>query len=492
MEENTYQHTMDIARYTFFVVNIACVIFVAAVYGFAFKFLDNKFYRTIAIGWVTNAIYLTLETYFFILNDTKNDTLSYIILTISLLSTLIFHYAINRDEKFLQRVKFIARFKPLYGLIPITLCVIGMIYASNAAYDHKFWFSLFLMPTILYSFIILSLISYRFFISFPDDEFGLSSTILYGSWGIYGVIQFYYPLAIFNKEIETVQTLSFSIFVLAFVLKILNIIGLLNVLQKEYSNLQGENLQYSVHQEVGELAAGLHHDIKLPSALIDGELTLLETDKPNDARIKAFIKPVRKANKMISETVKLVDMIQLDPKQISQRFKKLHVGTLISSARGFYNRAIKENSLKIVKSEQPIPTAYVFANEELLTQAFFNIMKNAKESLATLLEIQVQKSDTNPKNIEFLFFNNGEIISDDEMDNCFRAGWSSEKKRERRADEGNVGMGLYMCFRIIAFHRGKIEIFRFDEASKSNKTFKKEEFSKYKVGVRITLPIASN
>ena len=98
-------------EYTFFIVNATFVVFFSFIYGFAHRFLRDKFYQFIAFGWLLNAIYLGVETYTkFFLNSSNNETTNvipeYLKLSISLLSTIIFHYAIFIDSEFIHAAKY--------------------------------------------------------------------------------------------------------------------------------------------------------------------------------------------------------------------------------------------------------------------------------------------------------------------------------------------------------------------------------------------------
>jgi signal transduction histidine kinase len=146
--------------------------------------------------------------------------------------------------------------------------------------------------------------------------------------------------------------------------------------------------------------------------------------------------------------------------------------------------------LNIKHDEKSVPSLHIRSNVDVLASAFFNIIKNAKEASSTNLEIQVKLSKRKPEHVEFLFFNNGNPITQEELDNCFNAGWSSEEKQLSRADEGNVGMGLYMTSKIVKLHLGKIEIFNLNDIPRDE--FKEELQKKFNVCVRITIPITKS
>ena len=327
-------------------------------------------------------------------------------------------------------------------------------------YSHNAWFNFVIIFTILYSFIILLIIAYRFFSTFPDEAYGISARLLYGSWGMYAILQLTYVLIVFgDNSLEPLDDLMFGF---ALFLKTTNIIGLLYVLQKEYNILQAEFLESSVLKDLGDLAAGLHHDLLHPIAMIDTDLNILKAERANDNAVKKYVESISKPLKMINAAASFVELVRLDPEKITQEFKKTSVKTPVEVAISLFKKRFEKNNLRIIYKTDGIPSLHILANENLLADAFFNITRNASEASASNVEIQIWRSANTVGNIDFLFFNDGENIAPEATTNCFKAGWSS---KEQTVEKGNIGMGLYMCSKIVKIHRGKIEIFNLNEST---------------------------
>jgi signal transduction histidine kinase len=292
------------------------------------------------------------------------------------------------------------------------------------------------------------LIAILFSHSFPDEDFGYASRVLSGSWAAYALYQLLYPLRFF-PELSNVLHL---IFILALATKVAGVVALLNVLHVYYESAQEQATHASVLADLGNVAAGLHHDIATPLAVIDSELDQLARDQGEERRISQFLQRVNPSMQALYGALKVVDLARLNKSAEDQ--------VTPTSARDAVNRAI--NLFRSQFPQAPLKiyvpgevTYYVRAQVAILSQAFLNIIKNAHEAGAASLAIQIEKTGTTPGRVRFLFQNNGKLMSAEELRLCMKPGWSTKRQELGRA---NVGMGLYMTSKYVAIHRGEIKI----------------------------------
>jgi signal transduction histidine kinase len=483
------EDSYDILMYTFFIINIVCTLFVSFGYALlAYKFLEEQFYKFIGVGFFTNAVYLMGVAYFQFLSESNNwrgFKNQYLTIILSLISTIFFHIALYNDYEKSGKKWLITKTKPAFIIIIVLFFILTGFIFNKYVSENEIWILIFKLPSIVYSLVIILLVSDRFFTSFPEEEFGISTRLLYWSWFCYAILQIFSPLNVF-ESIKLIKEFTLCLFVVALFLKIIGIIGLFNLLQSKYSSLQDDVKNYSVMTEVGEIAAGLFHNISTPFGLVIAKLELLKK-QTHDKITKQFIADIEEPLETMSVTIKLVSDIRLDPENAAVWFKPTSVRLPVPSARGIYKEKYGDKNLNIIYLEKDVPTLHIRSNKNLLADAFFQILKNAKEALATNVEIEVLRCRRKKNSIEFLFFNNGVSISEDEIKHCFDPGWSSQDKKNKRELEGNVGMGLFMCSKIVELHKGEVEIFNMNESLVGN--FSKSLIKKHTVCVRITLPL---
>jgi hypothetical protein len=122
-------------------------------------------------------------------------------------------------------------------------------------------FAIFTLPPAIYSAFVLISVAHKFFLQFHEDDYGGASRVLYGSWAAYGILQFFYPFKGFLENQRLVFILLFSI---AFAIKVFSSGSLLSMLRESYNTVQSEIREASVLGDIGNVAAGLHHDIANP------------------------------------------------------------------------------------------------------------------------------------------------------------------------------------------------------------------------------------
>jgi signal transduction histidine kinase len=441
--------------YTFFVVNITTTIFIASVYGFAYRFLRDKFYLGIAMGWLFNAAYLLTEIPGVVpgpnphsLQAMSPEGATSLSLAAGMLPAVCFHIS----AKYLTKAHIgVAKF-----LRPAMLASAALALAAfhpgraelSTIVGAGFASCLFLLPLALYSCYVLLFVAMLLQYGFPDEEFGYASRVLYGSWAAYGLLQLTYPL----KALSGLAAFFWCLFALALSAKLLGAAGLLNVLRLYYQSAQDRAREVSVLADLGDVAAGLHHDIANPLSAIDSAIGELSKQRRDDAVVSHFLAAVKDPMLALDAALQVVNLARLDDAELKEAAP--------TSARDIVNRAVK--SFRAQYQNAPIrifihsvPQYYVMAILKLLSLAFINIIKNAYEAGATTLLITIGNSNSRRGWVTFLFKNNGPQMTQEELESCRKPGWSSKKQTSGRS---NVGMGLYMVSKSVAIHGGRLEI----------------------------------
>jgi signal transduction histidine kinase len=214
--------------------------------------------------------------------------------------------------------------------------------------------------------------------------------------------------------------------------------------------------QASVLTELGDLAAGIHHDIATPMAVIDAEMSRLAAHRISDPLTSTFIKNMAAPLAQIEGARRVVDLARLPDEEVQREFTRIN-------AKATVNRAIKMHRGKFTISPMEInnnvPERYYFyGNTHLASEAFVNILNNAHEAGADRLVVSGLK-DSDDK-LTIIFRNNGRELTAEEIANAKKAGWSRKSLSPGRA---NVGMGLFMTNKILRMHRAQLTLRRSEE-----------------------------
>ena len=142
-----------------------------------------------------------------------------------------------------------------------------------------------------------------------------------------------------------------------------------------------KRLEYAIRQQeklaaVGQLAAGIAHEIRNPLASISGSIQLLETTSVSDddqKLMRIVLKEIDRLNNLISEFLEYVrpDSPKEDPIYINQLLEE--VLDMVKHHQGLPQNVVQHRTLKSQK--------VVLGNFDKLKQAFLNIVINAYQAM---------------------------------------------------------------------------------------------------------------
>lgn len=196
---------------------------------------------------------------------------------------------------------------------------------------------------------------------------------------------------------------------------------------------------------VGELAAGLAHEIRNPVAVIRGAIDELSSsgDSPElRARLEAMA---------LRESDHLNDIVQgflnfsRDP---SPTLESIHVRDVLSEVIELMERETADKPGLEIKSSLTTDTDLIQADASQLKQVFVNICHNAIEAMGEEGTLVIQTTQTEEGPVEIRFEDTGPGIEPERVDKIFEPFFTMKAS--------GVGMGLAVCMRIITAHNGTI------------------------------------
>ena len=213
----------------------------------------------------------------------------------------------------------------------------------------------------------------------------------------------------------------------------------------EMSRMRRELQQQDRMAVIGELSAGLAHEIRNPVASIRGAVEELR------GSLDGSEMELRLANIAIRESDHLNEIVSgfLDfARDPSRRHLEVDLTAMAQEVRDQLLWKYGGGAL-IVNLTLPQEPCRLMGDPTQLKQVFMNLGKNAVEAMggAGLLEIAVVQPDNGP--IEVRFDDEGPGIEPDKIARIFEPFYTEK-------DHG-VGMGLAVCMRIITAHDGTIQ-----------------------------------
>jgi signal transduction histidine kinase len=198
---------------------------------------------------------------------------------------------------------------------------------------------------------------------------------------------------------------------------------------------------------VGELAASVAHEIRNPLAAIVNAASLLEQEETltpgeRSGTLEAVKKETRRLNGILSDFLAFAR--PRDVKRLKGDIRQVvdHVAALVSE-----NPACSEGARTIVKVDPAVPPFAFDADQ--LTQVLWNVAINGMQAMDGCGELHIDVARDNG-DVVIAVSDTGRGIPPEDRQRVFEPFYS--KKR------GGTGLGLSIARRIIAAHRGRIDV----------------------------------
>ncbi|WP_187118849.1 MASE3 domain-containing protein [Bacillus marasmi] len=195
---------------------------------------------------------------------------------------------------------------------------------------------------------------------------------------------------------------------------------------------------------LGELAAGIAHEVRNPLTTLKGFLQLIknDSDSQNQIYIKLMLDEVDRIEQITNEFMAVA-------KPQALLFKPENISEIINQVVSLLQPQALLHGVDI-HLEDNIFQKTVFCEKNHLKQVFINLMKNAFEAMPDGGSLSIDIKEKTPHSIIIEFSDTGIGIPEDAL---LKLGEPFFTMKEN----GN-GLGLMMCKKIIEQHQGKIDV----------------------------------
>ena len=165
-----------------------------------------------------------------------------------------------------------------------------------------------------------------------------------------------------------------------------------------------------------------------------------------------------RALKVENETQKkMLSMLSTEVVELNKRITEILDMTRVKQlVKGKYDlqdiiiNAIKESQVDGIVFEQHLLPVRVYADSERMRQVFFNIIKNAKDSMNNKGTVSLNMSLDN-NSIITTIVDCGQGMNEETLEDCFDPMFSTKLAK-------SIGMGLTVARQIVEMHNGSISI----------------------------------
>jgi len=224
--------------------------------------------------------------------------------------------------------------------------------------------------------------------------------------------------------------------------------------QKEKENLKMRLVRSGHMASVGELAAGLAHEIGNPLQTILGNAELLRHTGSGE-EVDSILSAARHAGTIIENLLGFA-------RQSEMCFVSTSVADIVDKTLSLYGKQLKLGGIRIEKKYAPLPPVSVSPSH--LSQVFINIITNARKAMSHggTLTIETRPEYNPPLSAEnissdegtsrdyaaVVFTDTGDGIDPAQIGRLFEPFFSMRK--------GGTGLGLSVSYGIVKQHGGRI------------------------------------
>ncbi|MBY0120408.1 PAS domain S-box protein [Bacillus sp. S/N-304-OC-R1] len=195
---------------------------------------------------------------------------------------------------------------------------------------------------------------------------------------------------------------------------------------------------------VGQLAAGVAHEIRNPLTSMKGYTEFLQMDEKNSERLEYFdiiLNEIDRVNHIVEDF-----MLLAKPKSVD--LKEKNIILIMKNVMSLFEFDIKSKRIDLY-FESSEPSILIKCDEYRLKQVFINFIKNAIDAMPNGGELQLSVSVKN-ETVYISILDSGVGIPPEKLNKIGEPFFTTKKK-------GN-GLGLMVSFQIIESHGGKVHV----------------------------------
>ena len=217
----------------------------------------------------------------------------------------------------------------------------------------------------------------------------------------------------------------------------------------ERKKMERQILQADRLASLGELSAGVAHEINNPLGLILGYTQLLLQDEPEDTQVFQDLKIVEKYTKNCKKIVE--DLLKFT-RTSETRMQTIHVNALIEDIVEVVRHQFELAHVTIdVDLSSDIPACE--GDEEKLKQVFMNLLMNAQQAIEETGHIQVRTArDRDAGEIVITVTDTGSGMPPEIQDKIFDPFFTTKPTGK------GTGLGLSVSYGIVQEHGGRINV----------------------------------
>lgn len=216
---------------------------------------------------------------------------------------------------------------------------------------------------------------------------------------------------------------------------------------QEFINTRAQLIAAEKLASLGQLAAGVAHEMNNPLAIMSANIQYL-ISKTANADPRMF--EMAEIKNAYERCVKIVDRLLRYSRPHADKGSAVDVNGIIKEVLGLAEYQTSLQDVKIVLGlEYDLSRPRIDPDE--LKEVFLNIVLNAKDAMPNGGSLTIKTSNIDDKGVMIEFTDTGTGILKEDMDKIFDPFFTTKQAK-------GTGLGLSICQRIITEYKGTIEV----------------------------------
>lgn len=219
---------------------------------------------------------------------------------------------------------------------------------------------------------------------------------------------------------------------------------------KDMTRLKTITAQLINHEKmasVGQMAAGVAHEINTPLGIILGYTQLMMDDFESHSETHTSLEVVERQTRVCRRIV--ADLLKFS-RQAASAKSELDLNTIIQEVLAVTEHTLNINQINVIRNFSP-DQPKIFGDAEKLQQVFINLFNNAQFAMADGGELTISTDKTEAE-VFISIMDNGCGIPDEHKNKIFDPFFTTKEVGK------GTGLGLSVTYGIVQDHNGTISV----------------------------------
>jgi signal transduction histidine kinase len=204
---------------------------------------------------------------------------------------------------------------------------------------------------------------------------------------------------------------------------------------------------------IGQLAAGLAHNLNTPLANIIGyaQMGRMQTE---DEAVQKRLQTIEKQAKLCTQSVRNLLSVSKPPKLV---LAAVDMGSLIDGIVEMMRPVLLKEVGMIVTVNRPKQVVSVLADSSALEQIIYNLITNSAEAGASEVVFEFNAVEKDSKKFwQIRVADNGKGVDNAERTDIFKPFFSTKTNEKHYSENSGTGLGLYLTRSLLVNMHGGI------------------------------------